>query len=1036
MAEKFKSVIRTPQFSIAAALLFIPFIYFYPVLLGKVFLAPGDGWAQNLGVRALAGQMIAHGQLPLWNPYIFGGMPLVASVYPGSFYPPNWLFAILSPKWAMNIVVLTTYHIAIVGTYLYARRIGITRLGALLAGMAFSFGGFMINHLSHTSRIGAAAWLPWVLLAIEGCANCQFAAVAEDDLGGNEGSSLDAAQTDSLRNSKRRWMWAGLGALFITLQFFAGEPQMLVFTALVSVPCALFALNKSESHEDLLRGVKALAVMLAVFVSLSLLQLLPSLELLAQSERRDPGAQFFDSYSLPPWQLPALIFPYFFGGASLPPYKVPYWGAEIAAIMSGYVGMLVWLLAAVALFAQFSTGSGSDRPTAESAQKLSGRYGSRYRFDGRVWLWLGIAVIAIVLAFGGHLPFGLNHLLYRVPGYKTFRGLYRHQFEFTFAMAMLAGLGATSLATLRREAARRMAWIGTMAMSIIVVVVAILYRFFGNKLASSPRPADAASLSNPEFIVPVICFLVSVFALWVICRNPQSAIRNCALVAVLLIDLASYGHFFHWRTAKFDVEARLADPPAVQLIKSREKDFSSFRVMSYPVQAYDYAYAWPEDPNFDLINQPNTSILRGLQSVSGYDILRPVRVGEMTGTAGSVLNGFVQDPKSFGLEDRGLDLLNVKYLIVGYGGATGKKVGYEREGIYFARTNFGAELKPGSAITTTAGNVAATEIAIVSSLANSTHLPDSTPILKLRLHTRDGRVIEREMQAGRDTSEWAYDRADVKAAIKHQRARIAEDFDAGEFKSHGYLGRLKFDRAEIEKIEWIYAREDASLIVIRASLFDETTSKSEPLANFYLPPERWRQLGRFDQVEVYENLRVMPRAWFIEHFFERTDQDTLKIVRTGLMADDNKFNPSKDALLEKGVMKWSFYPPVSVNPSALEAVRATDALKPEEREPKAEITHYDPQRIEIDAKTPPIGGFLVLSEIYYDGWEVRVDGQPAKIYRTDYTLRGIVVPASSHRVEFIYRPRSIRLGAIGFAFGVAVLLIGGLFVYRQQRSNH
>jgi len=113
----------------------------------------------------------------------------------------------------------------------------------------------------------------------------------------------------------------------------------------------------------------------------------------------------------------------------------------------------------------------------------------------------------------------------------------------------------------------------------------------------------------------------------------------------------------------------------VQLIKSQEKDFNSFRVMSYPVQAYDYAYAWPEDPNFDLINQPNTSILRGLQSVSGYDILRPVRVGEMTGTAGSVLNGFVQDPKSFGLEDRGLDLLNVKYLIVGYGGATGKKVG-------------------------------------------------------------------------------------------------------------------------------------------------------------------------------------------------------------------------------------------------------------------------------------------------------------------------------------------------------------------------
>jgi hypothetical protein len=476
MGDKFKSAIRNPRFAIALALFFLPLVYFYPVLLGKVFLAPGDGWAQNLGVRALAGQMIADGQLPLWNPFIFGGMPLAASVYPGSFYPPNWLFVILPAKWAMNIVVLTTYHIALVGTYLYARRIGITRLGALLAGTAFSFGGFMINHLSHTSRIGAAAWLPWVLLAIENVAN----------------------QSNGHGNWRKIWLWISLGSLFIAMQFFAGEPQMLVFTALVSLPCAWSALNRTESHEDMLRGVKALAVMVAVFVSLSLIQLLPSLELLAQSERRDPGAQFFDSYSLPPWQLPALIFPYFFGGALLPPYNVPYWGAEIAAIMSGYVGMLIWLLAAVALFARFSTGSVSDRPSV----------------DRRVWLWLGIAVISIVLAFGGHLPFGLNHLLYRVPGYKTFRGLYRHQFEFTFAMAMLAGFGMTVLSTLKRELARRAVFFGTLAMAVIVAAVAILYRFLGDKLASAPRPANANALSNPEFIVPVVCFVLSVAALW------------------------------------------------------------------------------------------------------------------------------------------------------------------------------------------------------------------------------------------------------------------------------------------------------------------------------------------------------------------------------------------------------------------------------------------------------------------------------------------------------------------------------------------
>jgi hypothetical protein len=998
MADKLKSVIpvqNRSRLTIALALFVIPFVYFYPVLLGKVFLAPGDGWAQNLGVRALAGQMIAHGQAPLWNPFIFGGMPLAASVYPGSFYPPNWLFAILSPKWAMNLVVLTTYHIALTGAYLYARRIGTTRIGALIAGMAFTFGGFMINHLSHTSRIAAAAWLPWVLLAIEGCANGRVDRVGGSDAGLADGSSSDTAQTDSLRNSggsdeRRRWSWAALGALFIALQFFAGEPQMMVFTALVSLPCAWFAINRSEEHEDLLRSVKALAVMLAVAISLCLMQLLPSLELLTQSERRDPGAQFFDSYSLPPWQLPALIFPYFFGGALRTPYKVPYWGAEIAAVMSGYVGMLVWLLALVALIAGWR--------------------------NGRVWLWFGIAVIAIALAFGGYLPFRLNHLLYRVPGYKTFRGLYRHQFEFTFAMAMLAGLGMTYLTRLKREIAQRALFFGTLALATSLAVVAILYRFFGDKLATvTPRPADAASLSNPEFIVPISFFILSVAALWHyasrVTPSPRQPVTpSILLVVVLLLDLASYGHFFHWRTAKFDVEARLADPPAVRLIKSREKDFNSFRVMSHPVQAYDYAYAWPEDPNFDLLDQPNTSILRGLQSISGYDILRPARVGELTGTAGSALNGYVQDPKSFGLEDRGFDLLNVKYLIVGYDGATGKKVGYSRDGVYFARTNFGAEFKPGVMLTTAADGSPATEIAIISSLANSAHLPDGAPILNLKLHTRDGRVLQRTLEAGRDTSEWAYDRADVKAAIKHSRARVAEDFDAGEFKSHAYLGRLKFDRAEIEKIEWVYAREDASLLVIRASLFDETTKQSAPLANFYLPPERWHSLGKFDQVEVFENLRVMPRAWVAAPIVKTASSDEmLKKIRHGDLAEPDAANFRTVALTEE---------------------RINLAPRTDFMDCSAQIKSYEPHRIEIE-KRGTSNGFLVLSEIYYDGWEARVDGQPTKIYRTDYTLRGVVVPAGDHQVEFVYRPRSFRLGAIGFAFGVAVLLIGGLFVYRR-----
>ncbi len=968
---------RRERLLIAVALIAIPLVYFYPVLTGQVTLAPGDGWAQNLGVRSLAGQMIARGEWPLWNPFIFGGMPLAASVYPGSFYPPNWLFALLAPVTAINLVVLTTYHLALIGTYLYARRAGLTRLGAILAGTAFAFGGFMINHLSHTSRIAAAAWLPWVLLAIENLA------VKED--------------------WQSIWRWTVLGALMVALQFFAGEPQMMVFSALTAAPCVIFAFVRIRDGRSRTRFVVSLALMLLGAILLSMIQLLPSLELLAQSERSDPGPAFFDTYSLPPWQLPGLIFPYFFGGALLPPYRIGYWGAEIAAIMSGYAGMLIWILALTAVW-------GASRPAFTSGDAEIGL------LRLRVWLWLGVAILSLVLAFGGHLPFELNHLLYRLPGYKTFRGLYRHQFEFTFAMGMLGGLGMTFLERLKSGAARRLLWGGTIAMSSIVLIVIVLYRCFGERMATViPRPAGADALTNPEFIFPAACFVLSLAAIWFAqSRHLKSRIRYILPVGVLLLDLASYGHFFHWRIATFDAGQRLADPPAVRLIKSRERDLNSFRVMSHPVQAYDYSYAWPEDPNFDLLNQPNVSMLRGLQSVSGYDILRPVRVGQITGSAGSAINGFVQDADSFGLSDRGLDLLGVKYLIVGHGQATGKRVGFTHDGVYFARTNFGVEFKPGMKLTTMADGASATEIAIVSTAANSTHLTDGAPILMLKLHARDGRVIETVLQVGRDTSEWAYDRADVRSNVRHRRARIVESAKAGDFESHFYLGRLNFDRAEIEKVEWIYAREDASLYLIRASLHDQASGISTPLANFYLPPERWTKLARFDQVEVYENRNALPRAWFVDRVVVQNDDQNLKAIRAGLMPDGSPFDPQKTALLDRG----------QIDPERLNGQDLHGA--------EVRIRYYQPLRIELETDRPR-EGLLVLSEVFDEGWKALIDGRPAEIERANYTLRGITVPAGAHRVELVYQPRSFRMGESWFVLGLILLLgIGPLICYRMR----
>src|SRR5262245_5696936 len=136
-----------PRLMVTIFMVLLPIIYFYPAVKGEVVLMPGDGWLYSFLMRMLGGQMISAGVLPLSNPYTFAGWPFLATIQPGLLYPPNWLFAILPPATAMNIVVITTYHISLIGVYRYARCLELDRLSSLIAASAFSFGGFMISHI-------------------------------------------------------------------------------------------------------------------------------------------------------------------------------------------------------------------------------------------------------------------------------------------------------------------------------------------------------------------------------------------------------------------------------------------------------------------------------------------------------------------------------------------------------------------------------------------------------------------------------------------------------------------------------------------------------------------------------------------------------------------------------------------------------------------------------------------------------------------------------------------------------------------------
>jgi hypothetical protein len=89
------------------------------------------------------------------------------------------------------------------------------------------------------------------------------------------------------------------------------------------------------------------------------------------------------------------------------------------------------------------------------------------------------------------------------------------------------------------------------------------------------------------------------------------------------------------------------------------------------------------------------------------------------------------------------------------------------------------------------------------------------------------------------------------------------------------------------------------------------------------------------------------------------------------------------------------------------------------------ITRYEPQRIEIDVDLQR-PGLVVLADIFYPGWTLTIDDQPAPIYRANRMMRGAAVHSGKHHLVFTYRPQSFRIGLALSAAGLAVMAVLGV----------
>ncbi len=363
----------------------------YPALSGGFLVAPvSDQYIAGYAFREFAAASLRAGDgLPLWNPFLFGGMPYVAAMHGDIFYPTFLLRLLIPTDLAMTWGMILHLMLAGVATYTFLRAQRLGFHAALVGGVAYMMSGQVASLVSpgHDGKLFVSALFPLTLLVL----------------------------TCGIRDAKQ-WAW-GVIALVVGLGVLSPHPQLLQYLLLA---CGAWALmlafggtgeNRLTRQQAFTRLGFAFGAILVGF-AIGAVQYLPVQEYVAWSPRvGGRGYEYATTFSMPIEELINTYLPQFSG------ILQDYWGRNSIHLHSEYLGAGVLLLAVAGLGAR----------TEDARRRL-------------FWFWTGVFVVSLLWALGGNTPF--YRLIYAlVPGTKYFRAPSTIFFVTTFAVAVLAALG-------------------------------------------------------------------------------------------------------------------------------------------------------------------------------------------------------------------------------------------------------------------------------------------------------------------------------------------------------------------------------------------------------------------------------------------------------------------------------------------------------------------------------------------------------------------------------------------------------------------
>jgi hypothetical protein len=300
----------------------------------------------------------------------------------------------------------------------------------------------------------------------------------------------------------------------------------------------------------------------------------------------------------------------------------------------------------------------------------------------------------------------------------------------------------------------------------------------------------------------------------------------------------------------------------------------------------------------------------------------------------------------------------------------------------------------------------ATEVRLLSRLADAVAVEQGTPVAWIVVRLVSGREVALPVRAGIETAEWAYDRADVVGRVRHDRATVARSAPADGFLGHRYLGVVKLPvRWTIDglRLEAVDGRFRLSLYGL--GVVDATTGRGAGLAlpsAYVSDTVRLREEAATPRVRLFGVNRGLGRAWVVDSLRRLGDEATLlRYLR----------EPTRRG--------------VDTRREALVLSREAEGveLPTGSRSSRAEVARETAGRIDLRAEGP---GFLVVTEGWDPGWSATVDDSPVPLIRANAVHMGVVLGAGTHRVELTHFPRGLTGGLVLAGVGVLALAAAGL----------